>query len=120
MRLYVFGSAVAKRVIVPVLYERKLPRVEHHAHVRIRKVEFLVSTAPPHDLAYLLGLEISDEKCLRSIRHHEPVLQHVDPRDFRRNQCFDDHSIAGGQGLYHNLRGRDVVELELPFVPYFS
>ena len=74
MRFHVFSPAVTQGLVVTVFDKCQLTRVEHHAHVRVREIEFLVSAPSPHYFTYFLSFQISNYKRLNGVGNHKSIL----------------------------------------------
>jgi hypothetical protein len=115
----VFRATGSNHLVEAVFDDRKLACVEHHADVRVRKIEFLVSRASPRELTELTAFHIAEQQGAVGLGDQKPVLVNVDFADLVAILRLEDDALTIFNPLDDDLRQRHVGKFKFPFIAAF-
>jgi hypothetical protein len=115
----VFRATGSNHLVEAVFDDRKLACVEHHADVRVRKIEFLVSRASPRELTELTAFHVAEQQGAVGLGDQKPVLVNVDFADLVAILRLEDDALTIFNPLDDDLRQRHVGKFKFPFIAAF-
>ena len=96
------------------------PALDIMQRLGLPKSNFFISCSFPINFTCSVGLDVSDDECLKSVSNCIPVLIEINFSDLKPIVALENAFFAGAFNLDKNLTGAHIVEQIFSFFEFFD